>query len=176
MIFSYKKILVLNLKKIKNNIEFIKFKNNSLLIKNQFTKKFIDNISDDFIDIVTKDIKNNIICFNVDNYINEHNITSIIIYRKIYMSNEIKYIILLMGTHPDIRECGYGKIFLDEFISLIKKKNKLNKKIIIILHSLNSSYTFYKNYGFKKINKSSFLKNYEGWNSNDDKIILEYII
>ena len=175
MIFSYKKIFTLNLKKISNIVEYNKYKNNYVLIQNQFIRKFVDNISDEFIDIVTKDTKNNIICFNLDNCINEHNITSVIIYRKVYLINEIKYIILLMGSHPDIRECGYGKIFLDEFISLILK-NKLNKKISIILHSLNSSYNFYKNYGFTKINKSSFLKNYEGWKSNDDKLILEYII
>lgn len=145
-------------------------------LKKKILKKFANNITDIFIDSISEDNKNYIICFNIDNQINEYNITSLIVYRKIYSKNGLVYIILLMASHPDIRNVGYAKIILDEFIKMIKEKNKLNKNISIVLHSLESSYNFYKKYGFIKINNSRFIKKYEGYDNSNKNIILKYNI
>ena len=54
----------------------------------------------------------------------------------------------MLGTHERFRKYGYGKVILDEFIEFIKKLNKSNKKIKILLKSLESSMGFYISNGF----------------------------
>lgn len=129
---------------------------------------YCDNINEKYIDNLINDKKNKILINGIDDNLN--NITSFIIFRKIILKKEVNYIILLMGVHKEYRRYGYGKILLDEFIEYIKN-SKTNKPKNIILHSLESSEEFFLNYGFLKIKNSRFIKNYEGWKSNNDHLV-----
>ena len=80
---------------------------------------------------------------------------------------------MLIAVHPNVRNTGYGKITLNEFINFIYKKNKI---LEIFLHSLDTSLYFYYNFGFKKINKNNFIQNYEGIQENDEFHILKYVL
>jgi len=135
--------------------------------------KYSDNINEKYIEIIKKDKKNKMIISCIDN--DKNNITSFIIYRKIILKTEIKFIILLISVHEEFRNNGYGKIILDEFIDYIKKI-KTKKPINIIVHPLDSSEFFFINYGFVKIEKSRFLKEYEGWKIDSHKLIYKYNI
>lgn len=135
--------------------------------------KYSNNINEKYIEIIKKDDKNKMIISCIDN--DKNNITSFIIYRKIILKSEIKFIILLIGVHEEFRNNGYGKIILDEFVEYIKQL-KTNKIITIIVHPLDSSEYFFINYGFVKIEKSRFLKDYEGWKLNSDKLIYKLCI
>jgi len=135
--------------------------------------KYSNNINEKYIEIIKKDEKNKMIISCIDN--DKNNITSFIIYRKIVLKTEIKFIILLISVHEEFRNNGYGKIILDEFIDYIKKI-KTKKPINIIVHPLDSSEFFFINYGFVKIEKSRFLKEYEGWKIDSHKLIYKYNI
>lgn len=147
------------------------FRNKSLFLKLNLDK-YCENINKKYLDIIINDSKNKIIFHCIDNKINIDNITSFIIYRKIHMKDKNKNIILVIGVYHELRKCGYGKYILDEFIKIIKK-TKTNKKIYIIIHSLESSLLFFINLGFEKIEKCRFLQNYEGWTNelNHEKLI-----
>ena len=148
-----------------------KFKNNKLLLKN-IINKFIDNINDDFINILLNDDKNIMIFHNIHNINDIKNMTSFIIYRKIVGKQNIKYAILLFAVHPNIRNTGYGNLILDEFIQSISLTKSLKNKYII-LHSLESSLDFYLNYGFEQLKSSKFLQNYEGLTKDTINNILQ---
>jgi len=146
----------------------------------KYYEKYCDNINYKYFQIIKNDLKNKILLHSIDNKIDSlnENISSFIIYRKIILKNDINYIIFLIGVYEDIRNYGYGKLILDEFIENIRIKNKSFKKINIILHSLDESKYFFINYGFRIIDKSKFLKNYEGWNSKEKfrGLILQYTV
>lgn len=119
------------------------------LIKNKYT----ENLNEKFIKNILNDNKNKIIFQNIDYKMNNYNNTSILIYRKVYYKGVNKYYILLLGTHKDFRNLGYGKLLLDEFINYLNKKDK-NQEKIIYLNSVKESINFYIKYGFKKTNQN----------------------
>jgi predicted GNAT family N-acyltransferase len=136
---------------------------------------YCENINEKYIEIIKNDKKNKMLIDSFDTNINDENITSFIIFRKIILNNEIKFIILLMGVNKEIRNYGYGKYILDEFINkIILSKSK--KDINLYIHEVESSMNFFINYGFEKIEYCQFLKNYEGWNkeNNNNKLLFKY--
>lgn len=140
----------------------IHFMNHSSKIKNYIKLNFLENINDEFIDVILDDTNNKIVFHNIDNTINNYNNTSFLVYHKVYKEHTIKYYILLLGTNKKIRNCGYGKLLLDDFIDHIRNKTK--KNITIYINSINDSKQFYINYGFKKldlIKKNTLFFNYE---------------
>ena len=151
------------------------FYNNLLKYNLNFITNYCDNITDNYIETIQHDKYNNTIFHCIDNKKNEYNITSFLTYRRMIKDNEIKIIILIIGVDKNIRYFGYGKIILDEFIKLLKKKNKNKKDINIYIHSLESSKDFFINYGFEKIDKCNFLQNYEGWSNeeNEEKLLFK---
>lgn len=133
--------------------------------------KYSDNINEKYVEIIKKDEKNKMIISCID----DNQIISFIIYRKVILKNEINFIILLISVHEDFRSNGYGKIILDEFINYICNIRS-KKSINIIIHPLDSSEEFFISNGFEKIKRSRFLKNYEGYSSNKDILLYKLII
>jgi hypothetical protein len=163
----------------KKNNEIISFDEFKIIAIEQFKKIFIfylSNINHEYIDNIINLNKYQIIISNIGNKFDIKNISSILIYHKTSSSNLIKYYILLLGTHCRFRNFGYGKILLDEFIEKIIDSNKSNKKIKIILKSLETSMDFYKSYGFVKseLKSNKLLFKYENNNElklNQDRIL-----
>jgi ribosomal protein S18 acetylase RimI-like enzyme len=145
--------------------------------------EYTENINEKYIENIKNDKKNRIIIHCIDtHYIDNNslntnsinklsNITSFLIYRKVTLSTTINIYILLIGVHLELRKIGYGKILLDEFIESLKKM-KTKKNINIILRSLDTSENFFINYGFKNLEKSKFLKEFEGWGNNKPKLYI----
>jgi hypothetical protein len=154
---------------VKNKTEYI-YEKIFNLIKNYYT----ENLNEGFIKNILDDNKNKIIFHNIDCKMNKYNITSLLIYHKVYYKGINRYYILLLGTHKDVRNIGYGKLLLDEFIIFLKNKDS-NKNKIIYLNSINESINFYINYGFCKSNENiinNLFFNYEPYNKKNNYNIL----
>ena len=150
-------------------LHFVKNKKiNCNKIKNYIKFNFLENINDKFIDLIFEDNNNKIVFHNIDNSINNYNNTSFLVYHTVYCEETIKYYILLLGTNKKIRNCGYGKLLLDDFIDHIKNKTK--KSINIYINSISDSKQFYIKYGFKKldlIKKNTLFFKYEPYSNNN---------
>jgi hypothetical protein len=153
VLFEFDKIIkdkydIHNLNNVTQQISFDEFKSNGL---KQFSKIFpfyFSGINEKYIGNILYSDKTHILVSCIDNKFNIKNITSILIFHKTNSSKLIKYYILLLGTHERFRKYGYGKVILDEFIEFVKKFNKSEKKIKILLKSLESSMRFYLSNGF----------------------------
>ena len=174
-VYDYKYLLKNKLQKINRKSQSYKdYKKNIINAKIKLTKTYASNINDKFIKRICKDKLNKIIFYGMNSELSCNELTSIIIYRKTAAnSNKIRFVIMLIAVHPDVRNVGYGKITLTEFINFIYKKNKM---LEIFLHSLDTSLNFYYNFGFKKINKNNFIQNYEGVEDDEEFHILKYVL
>ena len=131
-------------------LSFDEFKSKGL---EQFSKLFVfyfSGINQNYTGNILNSDKTQILVSCIDNKFHIKNITSILIFHKTIAQDFVKYYILLLGTHERFRKYGYGKIILDEFIEFVKKSNKSNKKIKILLKSLAASMVFYLSNGFIK--------------------------
>jgi hypothetical protein len=129
-------------------LNFDEFKYNGYI---QFSKIFpfyFSGVSKNYIENVLYSDKTHIIVSCIGDKFDIKNITSILIFHKTKSSNLTKYYVLLLGTHERFRKYGYGKVILDEFIEFVKKSNKSEKKIKILLKSLETSIQFYLSNGF----------------------------
>lgn len=149
-------------------------------------------ITEEYIEKVISNKSNKIIIFCIGKEFNIKNIIGILVYHKTKLLNAIKYYILVLGTHEQYRNYGYGSALLNEFIKFIKNKHmndndcvKINKNIIvkILLKSVQSSVNFYVTHGFKQVNKDNINANklfykYESIDEikNSSDKILEYTI
>jgi len=164
---------------IKNNSVKISYEEYKLKALNQFSKIFLfyfNNINKKYIDNILYLNNIHIIIYCIDNSFNKKNITSILIYYKTTSLKLDKYYILLLGTHERFRNYGYGKVILHEFIESIKQINRYEKKIKILVKSLERSIKFYYEYGFiqSELKTNKFFYNFETTkelNSNKDKIL-----
>jgi len=167
-------IIPKNSKKFKEYKKNLRANNENVIkMKSKIVKKFANNINEKFIHNVCSD-KSNKFLFNSMNYtLHDNEITSIILYRKIFnKTNKIRIVIFIIAVKTELRNNGYGSLTLDEFINYICKKKPLE----IILHSLKTSLHFYLNYGFKQIESNKFIENYEGIQTEQDHIILKYTL
>ena len=169
------------IKKNNNSTESISFNEFKLKGLEQFSKIFpfyFSGINQDYIQNILNSNKIHILISCMGCNFDIKNITSILIYHKTISSNLIKYYILLLGTHERFRKYGYGKVILDEFIEFVKKFNKSEKKIKIILRSLESSMGFYLSNGF--VHSESELKSnrlfFKYESSNELKLYQEKIL
>ena len=167
MIFKFNEIYkFLKNKKIENY-------KNKINIKINLTKTYANNICDDFINRICEDKLNKIIFYGMNSKFNFDELTTIIIYRKTISNfKKDRFIIMLIAVHPKVRNLGYGKLTINNFINYFYKKNKI---LEIFLHSLNTSLNFYINLGFKKIKKNNFIINYEGIKNEKNLHFLRYL-
>jgi len=107
------------------------------------------------------------------------NCPSTIIYQKKEYDTEIIYYILLVYTSRRFRKLGYATALLNEFIENIKDKNE-EKPVRIVLSSLETSATFYEEYGFvwtrESIQDYDVLLEFEKFNPSYEYIIMSYKI
>jgi len=156
MIFSYNSI--------KNKIKKRELKK---ILENDY----LENINNKYIKNILS--KNKILFYNIDSIFDIKNVTTILVYKQKEHDNIIIYYILLLGTHKDIRNVGYGNNMLNEFIEMVsKKKRKMNKKIII--ESVIDSIKFYEKFGFIEIDNKNEYNINEEFNSSSNTIVLEY--
>lgn len=161
----------------KKNNNFKEYKKNKHLIVRKDVKIYAKNVSDKFIDRICNDQNNRIIFYGINKDVTFTELVGVCIYRKILNSKKKnRYVILLIGIHPKVRNCGYGSVFMNEIMIFFKKKDKETE---IILHSLKEAITFYLNFGFEIIEKEKFNKfiiNYEGIDINEDNLYFFKII
>ena len=131
-----------------NQISFNEFNSKGIKKFSELFPFYFSGINQNYTQNILDSDKTHIIISCIDNKFDIKNITSILIYHKTTSSDTIKYYILLLGTHERFRKYGYGKVILDEFIEFIKISNRTNKKIKILLKSLESSLNFYLSNGF----------------------------
>lgn len=165
---KYKNVNKRNLKQIKKNkakhkLSFLKF-----LSKEDFEDDYMNKI------IKCKRNKFYIFSFHGENQdFDRDTCVGCIVLREIYNGEKMKrYAIPLLSIHKDIRGLGYGKLLLDQLFRTIKERN--NKKIEIVLHSLPKSVKFYLNYGFLSIERNKFLERVEEIREGD--VLLKYEI
>lgn len=109
------------------------------------------------------------------------NCPTMLIYRKHNdkVNNEIKYYILLLCTKHKFRNQGYASKLLDGFVQRCKEENrqKKDKKIKIILNSIEEAVLFYEAYGFRwtreSLNNHPMLMCYEKYDEEKEYFILE---
>lgn len=123
--------------------------------------KFCDNISKTYIKEKCEDNKNKIFLYMYDEF-NLNSVIGIIMYRKILDTKEkIRIYLIILSIQENMRNYGYGQLLLDEFCNSFKNRNKYkNKKIEIVLLSLQSSINFYKKNDFIEKN-NKFITNHE---------------
>jgi len=113
-----------------------------------------------------------------------YNCPTMMMYRKYNdnENNEIKYYILLICTKFKFRNQGYASKLLDGFIERIKeeKKQTNEKKIKIILSSVEEAVLFYESRGFRwtreTLTDHKLLMNYEKYEEGKEYFILELCI
>ena len=153
-----------------NNKKFKIYKKNKFMIASKEIKKLANNISQNFINKICMDKSNKIIFYGINYSITMSEIFGICIYKKLFSSKDkVRYVILLLVINPNVRNFGYGSLFMKEIEDYLNK----NKLIEIILHSLKESVLFYQKYGFELMTKSNynkFLLNYEGIDKNSDNV------
>ena len=109
--------------------------------------------------------------------------TSCMIYSKENKKNSdtINYYIMVISTHFEYRNKGYGKALLDGFIERIKNETKNSKKKVkIILSSLDEVVSYYQKYGFEVVDCSfdnyPYLRSFEIYEEDKLYTIMEYLI
>lgn len=163
-----------------NKNEYEKFYHTAIEQMTDIFPFYFTKINPNYIYPISLDMKNKIIFSCIDNNFNLTNITSILIYRKTKSAGQIKYYVLVLGTHERFRKFGYGKIIIDEFVQWIKQTDKSVFPKKILLKSLDTSLGFYQSYGFEiaELKNNKLFYKYEMANelkSNKEKI-LEFVI
>lgn len=115
-------------------------------------------------------------CIDIDFEIT--NCPSILIYRKIKYCDEMHYYVLFTCTKQSFRGQGYASKLFDGFLERVREENKnTEKKVKIILSSLETSVIFYETYGFKWTRKCirdyPKLLEYEGYKKNKEYFMME---
>lgn len=156
------------------------FKNNAKFLIQLYSRDFIYY---KYADYALQDENVQIAFYCFDTTFNIYNCPVIMLYRKHYdiKTSELRYYILLICTKRKFRNLGYASILLTNFIQYIKDKNANNdKKIKIILSSIEEAVVFYENFGFRwtreSINKHKILLFYEKYDETKEYYILEYEI
>ena len=156
----------------KNKV-FKNYKKDKRIMVKSNIRKYAPNVSNSYIEKICKDKNNKIHFYGIGNNIKISEIAGICVTRRILNNKEkSRHVILVIAVHPNVRNCGYGTIFLDELVEFLKK----NKKIEIILHSLKEAVSFYHKYGFSHMdsnNSHRFIFDYEGINENEEFHLLK---
>lgn len=132
---------------------------------------YVNNINENFIDNILNSNNIKIMFYSNNNKFSIKNNIGILVYYIMQNKMDIKFYLLLFGINKKYRNFGYGTNFLSLFIEYCKSfNNTSNKNKSIILHSLDSSYKFYKSFGFIDVNKNKHkyrkLFQYEKYNKN----------
>jgi len=122
-------------------------------ISGEFIDRLFFKLSEpiDSIEKLVKKGELEIVIYSSNTEFKLRNSQGFIIYTKTTHSvtKEEKIYVLLLCIDKPYRKFGYGKVFMEEFIDYIKKSNTKSKRII--LHSLDSSLSFYQAFGFTEI-------------------------
>lgn len=159
-----------------NQISFDEFKSKGLEKFSELFPFYFSGINQNYTKNIINSDKTHFMISCIGNKFDIKNISSILVYHKTTSSNTIKYYILLFGTHERFRKYGYGKVILDEFIEFVKISNSSNKKIKILLKSLEKSLYFYLSNGFVESELKSNRLFYKYENAQELKLNEEKIL
>lgn len=148
---------------------------------NTIAKYSSKNIHHKYIYNVLGNTKNIVAFYCLDNNFEIDNCPSILVYRKCKYKNEIRYYILLACTKRAFRNQGYASKLIDGLIERIKIENdSTDKKVKIILSSVEESVLFYEAYGFKwtreNITEHDMLLRFERYDPKKEYFIMEYTV
>lgn len=126
----------------------------------------------------------NVIAFHcLDNEFAIDNCPSLLIYRKHRRDceNKVTYYVLFTCTKRNFRGQGYGSKILDGLVERVKEENRgSDKRVSIVLSSLETAVLFYEEYGFRWtkecILKHPVLGIHESYNSTKDYYIMELVV
>jgi len=130
------------------------FKNDVKMI---FTYFNYSVISIDYINNLLNYESNKTAFYCIDNNFDIRNCPSCMIYSKqnIKGTDEIIYYIFVISTQRRFRKLGYATMLLDGFVERIKNETiNSNKKVKIVLSSLDEVVSYYQNYGFEVVDYS----------------------
>jgi len=140
-----------------------------------------------YIDALLGNEKNKVVFYCMDFEFSIYNCPVMMIYRR-FISREnpdtIIFYILLLCTKPSFRNKGYASKLLDGFIeknrSLIDQNHDQNKKIKIVLSSVENAVLFYESYGFRwttdKLSDHKVLIQSEKYEKDKEYFIMEMIL
>ena len=145
------------------------------------TKYSITTIHHKYTDALLNDPKVIIAFYSFDQEFCIFNCPSVLVYRKIKYTNEIRYYVLFACTKRSFRGQGYASKLLDELTNRIKNENKANPCIRkIILSSIENAVLFYESSGFRWTRESilehSVLLQYESYEKDKEYFILELLV
>lgn len=136
----------------------------------------------EYIMTLLSDPRNSVAFRCIDTIFNIDNCPSILIYHK-HVDDakcENTYYILMICTKRSFKNMGYASSLLDDFIGRIHDLRVSEHQCKIVLSSLESSVTFYEEYGFKWMRTSltdhPILMNYEKYEKDKEYFILELVI
>jgi ribosomal protein S18 acetylase RimI-like enzyme len=147
------------------------------IISELLKSDYLDNINENFIDNILSSNKIKIMFYSHNNKFSMKNNIGIAVYYIIENTKKTKFYLLLFGISKKYRGLGYGSDFLNMFIDYCKSFNDQSNKSII-LHSVTSSYDFYKSLGFTNIveDKHKYRKLFQYEKYNKDTLILQLYI
>jgi len=144
-----------------------------------------NDIHHKYIDSLLGNEKNKVVFYCMDFEFSIYNCPVMMIYRR-FISREdsetITYYILMLCTKPSFRNKGYASKLLDGFIEKIRSliDSNQNKKIKIVLSSVENAVLFYESYGFRwttdKLSDHKVLIQSEKNEKDKEYFIMEMII
>lgn len=148
-----------------------------------FTYFNYSDISLDYINNLLNFETNKTAFYCIDNYFDIRNCPCCMIYSKqnIKGGEEIIYYIFVISTQRRFRKLGYATMLLDGFVERIKKETvNSDKKVKIVLSSLDDVVSYYQNYGFEVVDylfeNYPYLKFFEKYDDANIHTVMEYIV
>ena len=118
-----------------------------------------DKINEAYLENIVHDKRNRYFVHSMNETITDGEITTIICYRiTSKTAHKTRYARIIFLVHPRLRSMGYGSVAMNEFIDFIRDNNR---RIELILHSVEPSIPFYRNLDFTEILPTRFIKSYE---------------
>tara|TARA_Y100000389_G_C17463838_1_gene523842 strand:- start:977 stop:1462 length:486 start_codon:yes stop_codon:yes gene_type:complete len=151
---------------------------NKMIISSSFSKEYLkkllfeyasDIIDDTYLSNIIEDDDMTCVYHNMNSdFTTVDEISSFIFYKDTTELIHIPQVtVILLIVHPSLRSNGYGNLAMMEFFDYIKSSQLGLTQIV--LHAMNEkNWKFYKNLGFRCIQPTKFLKEYEDFEENDN--------
>jgi hypothetical protein len=153
------------------------YENDLEMIFTYFAYKSIDI---NYINSLLKYRVNQVAFYCMDNEFDVRSCPSCMIYSK-QVSNVITYYIMIICTQRRFKKLGYATMLLDGFVKRVQDETKdTNKKVKIVLSSLDEVVSYYQKYGFEAVDCSldnhPYLMQFEKVENDKMYTIMELVI
>jgi hypothetical protein len=153
------------------------YENDLEMIFTYFAYKSIDI---NYINNLLKYKVNHVAFYCMDSVFDIRSCPSCMIYSK-QVSNVITYYIMIICTQRRFKKLGYATMLLDGFVKRVQDETKCtNKKVKIVLSSLDEVVSYYQKYGFEAVDCSldnhPYLMQFETVENDKMYTIMELVI